>query len=636
MGGPSPESDRTRESSRLRRALRPVLAAIIPPMVAYGIDRLSGPALPRMLLFNSAVIISSWVGGLESGIAATALSTVLVWSLMEPAATSTSRLYVTAGFFLAVGIAISVFHARLRRANRGATEALSQVRRAMSDLSRAQSELERANQQLQRTTRDLNQSKGLLQAVFDHSPNAIVVKDLQGKFLLTNRRFDQVLGLAPGQSRGMTDFDVLDPEDARRHREVDATVVKSNGPVATEDSGEVKGAMRHFLETVFPLRDATGHCFGVCWIGTEITDIKHTEETLAKTAADLKEAQRVAHIGSWRFDLKSEALEWSEELYRIHGMDPSRPPPTYREDLPRMLTAESMAALKAALAKLVNDREPYELELETVHPDGTNHWISTRGEPLHDASGRLVAIRGTSQDITQLKHLQRLKEEWMSLIAHDLRQPIGVIKTSAELLKELHSDQAAPQDASITGRICAAAKGLARMVDDLLDMSRIETHHLSLERAWVDPGALVRQTLASLSYLTTGSPVTVSIGRELSQVYVDLVRFEQILGNLISNAAKYGEKKAEIAVQAAQRGSEVEISVSNRGAGIPPEDVPRLFSRFGRSTSARGVAGLGLGLYIAKGLVEAHGGRMWVDSVPGHTTTFHFTLPSRATSKEAA
>jgi PAS domain S-box-containing protein len=641
MGKPPLESDRERGSARLRRAAKLALVAIVPVAAAFAIESAFWPAVPRTLLFNAAVIVSSWAGGLESGIAATLMSTGIVWYQMQGqpgAAPSAYRISVTAGFFLAIGIAISVFHARLRRANRDAADGLARSQRAMADLTRARSELEAANHRLQLTTQDLNESKGLLQAVFDHSPNAIVVKSLDGKFLLTNRQFQQFLGFSDEELRGLTDENVLTPEAAERHRQVDEAAIKSGGPVTTEESGEVRGVRLSFLETAFPLRNATGDTFGICWIGTEISEIKRAEEALAQTAADLKEAQRVAHIGSWIWDLRTDEVKWSEELFRIYGLDPSRPPPGYRGEFQQLLTSDSMEAVDAALEQLRTDLLPFELELETVLPDKTTRWISVRGEPATDASGELLAIRGTAQDITQLKHLQRMKEEWMSVVAHDLRQPIGVIKMSAELLPDLHPGKISREEGVITERISSAAKGLARMVDDLLDMSRIEAHRLSLERVWVDPRAMVRQAVAGLSHVTGDSPVIVSDPGNVSQVFVDLVRFEQIFGNLISNAVKHGERGSAIEVGIAQRGGDVQISVSNHGKGIAPEDVPRLFSRFGRSSPAHGRAapGLGLGLYIAKGLVEAHGGRMWVESVPGKTTTFYFTLPSRVPAKEAA
>jgi PAS domain S-box-containing protein len=639
MGRPSIETDRARAPSRLRQAMVPVLAAVIPPIIVYAVERLVGAAVPRLLLFNAAVIASSWVGGLAAGLAATILSTGLAWSLMVPAfGPVDSRFYVAAAMFAAVGIGISVFHARLKRATREAADALAKSQRATADLTRLRWDLESANVRLQRTTDDLNKSKGLLQAVFDHTPTVIVVKDLEGKFLLTNRRFEEFVGISHEQSPGITDYDVLPPAAADRHRAIDADAIKAGGPIKTEESGEVNGMTLTFLETVFPLRDAVGNMFGVCWLGTEISDIKRAEEALARTAADLKEAQRVAHIGSWIFDVATEKLEWSEELYRIHGLDPSAPPPSYRQDFPKLFTPESMKALRESLERVERDRAPYELDLEAILPNGSTRWVSARAEPMIDANGRLVAVRGTSQDITQLKQLQRMKEEWMSIIAHDLRQPIGVIKMSAQMLPDFHRGTISAEEGVLGERIQLAAKGLARMVDDLLDMSRIEAHRLSLERSWVEPLAMVRQTVAGLAHITASSPVRITDDGIPSQVHVDLVRFEQILGNLLSNAIKHGEKGKEIRVHVARHDGEAEISVSNHGKGIAPADVPRLFSRFGRASSSEGAAvpGLGLGLYIAKGLVEAHGGRIWVDSVPGGITTFHFTLPGRATSKEVA
>jgi signal transduction histidine kinase len=306
--------------------------------------------------------------------------------------------------------------------------------------------------------------------------------------------------------------------------------------------------------------------------------------------------------------------------------------------LPKLFTPQGMTALNSSLEKLMKDGLPFELELETVLPDGSNGWVAVRGEPTHDESGQVVGVRGTAQDISQLKHLQQLKEEWMSVIAHDLRQPIGVIKMAADLLPDLHAGKMGADEGTITQRIRSAANGLARMVDDLLDMSRIEARRLSLERVWADPRAMLHEAMERLSHITAGSRVVVTEAGALSRVFVDLVRFDQVLGNLIGNAVKHGDKGGEIQVHAEQRGTEVEIAVTNQGKGIEPEELSRIFTRFGRSKTARGseVSGLGLGLYIAKGLVEAHGGRIWVDSVPGKTTTFHFTLPSRVAAKEAA
>jgi signal transduction histidine kinase len=209
---------------------------------------------------------------------------------------------------------------------------------------------------------------------------------------------------------------------------------------------------------------------------------------------------------------------------------------------------------------------------------------------------------------------------------------------AAQLLPDLHDGEMNKQESTITKRVASAADSLGRMVEDLLDASRLETNRLTLKQSWVNPRALVRETTERLSHLTRESEVTVSDEGAPERVFADPERIEQVLGNLISNAAKYGDPEAEIRVRLAASDGELKIAISNRGKGISQDDASRLFTRFGRLKDARGSAipGLGLGLYIAKGIVEAHGGRMWVDSVPNETTTFHFTLPATSPEQAAA
>ncbi|HEY7236330.1 MAG TPA: ATP-binding protein [Gemmatimonadaceae bacterium] len=178
---------------------------------------------------------------------------------------------------------------------------------------------------------------------------------------------------------------------------------------------------------------------------------------------------------------------------------------------------------------------------------------------------------------------------------------------------------------------------LTRMVNDLLDMSLVDAGHLQLERHWLDPEAMVREVVERLSYLMRGRARIHVSGPPVS-VWIDRMRIEQVLGNLLSNAVKYGEPDTEIAVRLTRREADIELAVSNQGRGISPEEMPHLFDRFVRSRTARrsGVEGLGLGLYIAKGLVEAHGGRIWAESVPGKTTTFHIVLPHRVSVQKVA
>jgi signal transduction histidine kinase len=176
------------------------------------------------------------------------------------------------------------------------------------------------------------------------------------------------------------------------------------------------------------------------------------------------------------------------------------------------------------------------------------------------------------------------------------------------------------------------------MVNDLLDLSLLEARRLELQRRWCNPREIVKEAIGRLTHITAGRRVRMLDDHRVGEVYVDGMRVGQVLGNLISNAVKYGQEGSDIDVRLDQHDGEVEIAVTNRGQGILPDEMPRLFSRFMRSKRKRapGVAGLGIGLYIAKELIEAHGGRIWAESTPGETTTFRLTLPARAVPRQVA
>jgi signal transduction histidine kinase len=358
--------------------------------------------------------------------------------------------------------------------------------------------------------------------------------------------------------------------------------------------------------------------------------IENVNNALRKRETELREAQRLASFGNWSWDYRSDTVEWSDEIYRIVGRDPSLPAPRFYGEHSHVFTRESMVILNAAVEKSLQYGTPYELDLEMIRPDGELRSILARGEPVRDGSGHITGLHGTVQDVTQLKRLQKMREEWTSVIAHDLRQPIGTIAMCADLLSRA-DDSKKEEKAKYTDRIRSSAFNLARMVDDLLDFSQIEAQRLHLERKWMDPRACVRETIERLSHMLKDLRVEISESGDLAPVFADPIRVEQVLGNLLSNAVKYGDKTREILVRLDRRGDELETSVTNHGPGIPPEELSRLFDRFTRSQSvySSNVPGLGLGLYISKGLVEAHGGHIWVESVPDDTTTFHFTLPVR-------
>lgn len=268
-------------------------------------------------------------------------------------------------------------------------------------------------------------------------------------------------------------------------------------------------------------------------------------------------------------------------------------------------------------------------EIAVRRSDGTLVPGLVSAAPIRDEAGRYLGAVAVFEETTALKELERMREEWTSVVAHDLRQPVTVINAYAQLL-ERTAEAADPKVAGKIGHIRTAARQLNRMIGDLLDVGRIDARRLALERRPEDLEALSRSVVERLGEELAGHEVRVVAEPALPPVSVDPVRFEQILGNLLSNAVKYGTPDGPITLEIARAGPGlVACSVTNEGRGIDPGDLPSLFDRFFRARNVREgkVAGLGLGLYITRGLVEAHGGTIEAWSEPGRTTTLRFTMP---------
>jgi PAS domain S-box-containing protein len=287
---------------------------------------------------------------------------------------------------------------------------------------------------------------------------------------------------------------------------------------------------------------------------------------------------------------------------------------------------------------LVDRMTTKQRELALRHPDGRMVPMLVSAAPVVDRQGELTGVVTIFQDISNLKDIERLREEWSSVVAHDLRQPVNVIAIDTESLARLLQRGRTSEFPKVLARIRESTKRLNRLIEDLLDVSLIESKRLTVHCARADLASLLDGAVDRLSLLAPGHRVRLRKQVEWAPVMVDTTRIEQVLDNLVSNAAKYGELGADITLALARHDADFEVAVISRGAGIAPADLPRVFQRFARSERERrrGVPGLGLGLYICKGIIDAHGGHIWAESIPGRTTTFRFTIPVAPGSEHEA
>jgi signal transduction histidine kinase len=302
-------------------------------------------------------------------------------------------------------------------------------------------------------------------------------------------------------------------------------------------------------------------------------------------------------------------------------------------------------------------------------PEGRLAYLITIDLPYRDASGRITGLIHVTEDWTdtgrlqqqlaqdrneqrllreqlarqnlevaavnaELRRLDSLKSQFVSIAAHELRTPLSSIHGYVEMLLDGDLGRLTARQREALQIVSRSAGRLMSITRNLLDVTRIETGTILLVLKPMDLGALLRAVIEEYKpeLLERSHQVAVEAPADLPPVLCDETRAAQVIGNLVSNAAKYTPPGGSIALRLArdERESFLHVSVADNGPGISQEDQEHLFTRFYRGESARqsGVAGAGLGLYIARSLVELHGGRIWLESHPGAGSTFHITLPT--------
>jgi two-component system sensor histidine kinase KdpD len=255
--------------------------------------------------------------------------------------------------------------------------------------------------------------------------------------------------------------------------------------------------------------------------------------------------------------------------------------------------------------------------------------LSAVGAQLGQAVER-ERLRRDALEAEVLRRSDDLKTALLNAVSHDLRTPLASIVASAGSLRQDDVTWTPEDRREFVDTIEQEANRLNAIIENLLDLSRMESGILNPKKEWYDLAALVDDVLGRLRPLTQGHPVVVDIPADLPPVELDYVEIDQVLSNLIENAIKYVPAGREIRIAARRSAGELQVEVADRGPGIPQDALRRLFEPFYREDEARRKQkGSGLGLAVAKGLVEAHGGRIWAENRPGGGARFIFVLPAR-------
>jgi two-component system phosphate regulon sensor histidine kinase PhoR len=307
---------------------------------------------------------------------------------------------------------------------------------------------------------------------------------------------------------------------------------------------------------------------------------------------------------------------------------------TMNQAAEKIFQTQTNKALGHTFIEVVRDHELNEVlqhclstgkqQTGAVETKPKKQFLSVIATPLSGDSGCLVHIR----DLTELRRLEMIRQDFISNISHELRTPIASVKALAETLNE-----GAIEDPSVAkdflSRINVEADKLAQMVQELGELSSIESGEAPLQKRHINIADAIEHAADRLRAQSdrAGLNLDINILSALPEVIVDEARVEQVLVNLIHNAIKFTPSGGRISISAKAKDNDILVSVADTGVGIPADDLPRIFERFYKADKSRSGGGTGLGLAIAKHIVEAHGGRIWAESVEGKGSTFNFTLP---------
>jgi two-component system phosphate regulon sensor histidine kinase PhoR len=269
-------------------------------------------------------------------------------------------------------------------------------------------------------------------------------------------------------------------------------------------------------------------------------------------------------------------------------------------------------------------RQNMELQTESVEVPARHQFLQLVVIPDKKTGGSLLMV----QDLTRVRRLETVRRDFISNISHELRTPLASLKALTETLQNgaLSDPEAGPR---FLNRIVTEVDALTQMTQELLDLSRIESGQVALNLAPTSPGKLLSSACdrMKLQAERAGLALRVDCSDDLPDIRADQNRLEQVLVNLIHNAVKFTHPGGEVVLMAETAGDGIRFGVKDTGIGIPSEEVSRVFERFYRVDKSRAGSGTGLGLSIARHIVEAHQGKIWVDSMEGRGSTFFFTIP---------
>jgi PAS domain S-box-containing protein len=473
--------------------------------------------------------------------------------------------------------------------------------------------------------------------------DAIVVRDMHSRILFWNRGAEVTYGWLSKEVLGMNMSELLKTEFSEPTETIHATLLR-RGQYEGEAIQYKRDGTRLIVGSRWALqRDADGEPVRVLTINNDITHRKQADSERVLLTERLSLATAVAKVGVWEWDLASNTLTWDTTLCDIYGI-PNVTPMPY-EKWSAAVHPEDLQAVEATLRKAIADKTGGSAEFRIILPDGSVRSVSSVERAVLDERGNVSRLIGVDMDITERKQAaaaleeirqgqMRFKDEFLSHVSHELRSPLTAIKQFSTILLNGWAGEMNTEQRQYQQIVLKNIHQLQSMIDDLLEVTGLETGKLTVELESVSVIDAMADTCNTLQETARAKGVALSCepALDLPPAYADQTRLRQVLIILIDNAIKFTPAGGAVTLRARLLEHDPRsllLEVADTGCGLDPEIAERIFERLYQVSERIQVSrkGLGLGLYICKELVTRLGGAIRVESPPNKGCTFSFTLP---------
>lgn len=392
------------------------------------------------------------------------------------------------------------------------------------------------------------------------------------------------------------------------------------------------GRKRYLLGMGKVIKGKTGQPVRMIGTSQDITDRKAAERALQQSDERFRAVTSATHDLVYDLDVASGEMWFNEVLQTDYGYSKQSIGPHLDWWLSRMHPSE-VAYIEDQTSKLLKGKaRTWSIEFQVRKADGSYTVVRNRAFVLRDSKDKPARVIGSCQDITQQKQLDRAKDEFISLVSHQLRTPLTIIRLYGNMLTDGIAGPLAKTQQSYVSKITSASVRLIKLVSDILNISRMELNRIRIDSSPCDANALIRNCLEELTPVikAKGATVIFTPRPKMDKAPLDATLFNEIVHNLVGNALRYGlDEGGEVSIDFGRQRQGYVLKVHDNGLGIPRQDQPHIFERFYRAHNAANVDsdGSGLGLYMVKLFTEAAGGKAWFESLEGKGTTFYIQFP---------